>query len=456
MKYRKKVVQGIWASRWTFLAAATGLSISLGNFWHTPLDVAARGGANYLLAYLFWLLAVVLPVAGAEVRLGLRARSNPIHTMHQVADFSSASPHWGLVGQMFSVTALLLAVNFAVVLGWLLVYVVKMASPELDAASLESVAAQYRDVLALPAVTQGGIMLGIGGAVALSSLSVARGYAMLLRVLIPLLLVLLVAVVFYARSLGSFGTAQEALFQWQPQNFDLRSLFSAFQQAFYSLSIGAGVWMAYGAYFPTGRSVARQVGSVALLDVAAMLLAGLAIIALVSDQHIVPGRGAALLFVSLPYTFGNLVLGDVVGVVFFVMLSLLMMISLVAMMEPAVSYLVETWGLKRWFAAGLVGLLLVALSHLAASSLQDGSTLRLYSRSFMEWLDIVVVSMLLPMGAFCLALFAGWRIPAVVFTSNMDVLDRAVFWLSRCLLRYIAPPALLLLLVGGVYFRMQT
>lgn len=456
MKYRKKVVQGIWASRWTFLAAATGLSISLGNFWHTPLDVAARGGANYLLAYLFWLLAVVLPVAGAEVRLGLRARSNPIHAMHQVADFSSASPHWGLVGQMFSVTALLLAVNFAVVLGWLLVYVVKMASPELDAASLESVAAQYREVLALPAVAQGGILLGIGGAVALSSLSVARGYAMLLRVLIPLLLVLLVAVVFYARSLGSFGTAQEALFQWQPQNLDLRSLFSAFQQAFYSLSIGAGVWMAYGAYFPTGRSVARQVGAVALLDVAAMLLAGLAIIALVSDQHIVPGRGAALLFVSLPYTFGNLVLGDVVGVAFFVMLSLLMMISLVAMMEPAVSYLVETWGLKRWFAAGLVGLLLVALSHLAASSLQDGSSLRLYGRSFMEWLDIVVVSMLLPMGAFCLALFAGWRIPAVVFTGNMDVLDRAVFWLSRCLLRYIAPPALLLLLVVGVYFRMQT
>lgn len=456
MKYRKRVVQGIWSSRWTFLAAATGLSISLGNFWYTPVDMAARGGANYLLAYLFCLLVVVLPVAGAEVRLGLRARSNPIHAMHQIAEFSGASRHWGLVGQMFSVTALLLAVSFAVVLGWLLIYVLKVASPEMDAASLESVAAQYRQMLNVPGAAQSGILLGVGGAVALSSLSVARGYAMLLRVLIPLLLVLLVAVVFYARSMGSFTTAEQALFQWQPQNFDLRSLFAAFQQAFYSLSIGAGVWMAYGAYFPSGRSVARQVGATALLDVAAMLLAGLAIIALVSDQHIVPGRGAALLFVSLPYTFGNLVLGDVVGVVFFAMLSLLVLVSLVATMEPAVSYLVETWGLKRWLAAGLVGLLLVALSHIAAASLQADSSLVLYGRGFMEWLDIIVVSILLPMGAFCLALFAGWRIPAVVFTSNMDVLDRAVFWLSRCLLRYIAPPALLLLLVGGVYFRMQT
>lgn len=456
MKYRKQIVQGIWTSRWTFLAAATGLSISLGNVWHTPIDVAAQGGGTYLMAYAFWLLAVVLPVAGAEVRLGLRARANPIYAMHQVAQFSGASPHWALVGQIFSVTALLLAVNFAVLLGWLLVYAVKMAAPELDAASLDSVASHYSDLIAAPGPAQLAALLGVGGAVALSALSVARGYARLLRVLIPLLLVVLIAVALYARSLGSFANAQQGLLQWQPDNFDLSSLFSALQQAFYSLSIGAGVWMAYGAYFPSGRSVARQVGAVALLDVAAMLLAGLAVIALVSDQHIVAGRGPALLFVSLPYTLGNLVLGDVVGVTFFVMLSVFVLLSLVAMMEPAVAYLAETWAMRRWLAAGLVGLLVAVLSHVALLSLQGDSALRLYSRSFMEWLDIVVVSIMLPMGAFCLALFAGWRIPAAVFTGGMNALDRAVFGSSRVLLRYIAPPALLLLLVGGIYIRMQT
>ena len=42
MALKKTKVQGIWSSRWTFLAAATGLVVSLGNFWTTPQEAAAQ------------------------------------------------------------------------------------------------------------------------------------------------------------------------------------------------------------------------------------------------------------------------------------------------------------------------------------------------------------------------------------------------------------------------------
>ena len=94
MALKKNKVQGIWSSRWTFLAAATGLVVSLGNFWKAPQQLAANGGAVYLVAYLVFLLLVVLPVAIAEVRIAVRARANPIHAVDQIAHFSGAFRHW--------------------------------------------------------------------------------------------------------------------------------------------------------------------------------------------------------------------------------------------------------------------------------------------------------------------------------------------------------------------------
>ncbi|WP_372861692.1 sodium-dependent transporter [Spongiibacter sp.] len=451
----KNKVQGIWSSRWTFLAAATGLVVSLGNFWIAPQQVAAQGGAVYLLAYIAFLLLVMLPVAVAEVRIAVRARANPIHAVDQLAHASGVFRHWSLVTQLAALSALLLAANLSVAASWLLSYIGKMSSGLMDAASLDTVAAEFQQLLASPELMRDSHRLFLLLAVLLSSVSVNRGMAMVLRILLPVMLLVMLSLLYFSYELGDYAAAWRALFEFRPADFSWWGLLSALQQAFFALALGTAALMAYGAYFPSGRSITRQLTALVFIDTAVMLLGGLMIIALVSDQHIVAGQGPALLFVSLPYSFGNLVFGDIAGTGFYVLLSILALTTVVALLEPVVAYLVERWALPRWLAAGAAGLSVMLVGDAALMSLQPGTSLMLWSRGVMEWLDILVANILLPLCALCFVLFAAWRVPAAVYGSRDHWLKRGFFWLWLVLLRYIAPLALLCLLSAGLYQRLQ-
>ena len=232
MALKKRKIQGIWSSRWTFLAAATGLVVSLGNFWRTPQELGQNGGGVFLLIYLACVLFVMLPIAVAEVRIAVRARGNPIHAIDQLAHNAKASKHWSLVTQIACITALLLAANCAVVSGWLLVYIAKMASGTMDAASLDAVAAEFTGLLAAPDVMHLWQRVFVFMAVLLSAMNVVRGLAGLLRVLLPVLLLVLLAIVYYGYALGDFPAAMKWMFTLRLDDLTWRGGFSALQHAF--------------------------------------------------------------------------------------------------------------------------------------------------------------------------------------------------------------------------------
>lgn len=454
MALKKRKVQGIWASRWTFLAAATALVLGLGDFWRSPFEISNRGGGVYLLAYCGFLLLVMLPVAVAEVRIAVRGRANPVHSVDQLAHFAGASRHWILVPQMAAAAALLLAANYCVVAGWLLAYIPKFPAEHMDAASLETVADTFDALLASPDEMRFWQRLFLAAAVGFSAISVVRGMAVALRVLLPVMIIALMFIVYYSYELGDFGSALRSLFYFRWDEFGWQGLFSALRQSFYTLSIATGALMAYGAYFPSGRSVSRQLLSLAVLDTVLMLLGGLALLALLLDQHMVVGPGPSVLFVALPYTFANLAFGDVFGVMMYLLLVMLALTTVVALLEPVIAYLVERWRLTRWAAALCAGSVVLVLGDLSITSLAADSQLRWAQRSLMEYIDILAAHVLLPLIALCFVMFAAWRVPRQVYGVRDRWLEKSFFWLWRALLRYIAPPALLVVLVVGLYQRL--
>lgn len=448
MPLAKRKVQGVWTSRWTFFAAAVALAAGLGDFWSTPLLIAESGGGLYLACYLFCLVAVVMPLAIAELRIAIRARANPVHAVDHFAVYAKRSRLWLLLPVLAMLVVLILAARLAVVGGWLLAYVPQLLEPEMRAASLDTVAGLFAGLLSSPERQRELGFLFLALVALFSSLQVGRGLAVGLRVLLPLLIAVLLVLVYYAYQLGDAAAAHRALLEVRPEQFGWRGAFSALQQAFYTLCVGSFSLMAYGAYFPAGRLVGRQIGALVVLDVSIMLSAGLLILALVADQHILPAKGPGLLFISLPYAFGNLVFGDVAGAAFFALLGVFVFTSAVALIEPVVAHLVERWALPRWVAAPAVVAVVALLASAAIADVAAGEGGGLWL-----WLDTVSAVLLLPLCALLFSIFAGWRIPRVVYGQPDKLLPKMVFWLWYQLLRYIAPPALLLILVLGCYGR---
>ena len=89
---------GAWIGKWTFILAATGSAVGLGNIWGFPYKAGTNGGGAFVLIYLGCILIIGIPIMISEIILGRRAGNSPINAMRCVALESNRSSSWQIVG----------------------------------------------------------------------------------------------------------------------------------------------------------------------------------------------------------------------------------------------------------------------------------------------------------------------------------------------------------------------
>ncbi len=445
LELQRETLQGVWVSRWTFVAAAAGLAIGLGNFWRFPHEVGHYGGLLYILMYLGFVLLIATPVMLAEVVMGSRGRANPETSIRYLNLESGSRGIWRLAPMLAMVTGLLMLAHLAVIAGWVLNYAYYLGDTKLEATSIEFAGEFFATyVSSSEEMTKGftGFILLLAP---LAMLRMTFATGQLLRLLVPLILIALLALLYASAVMGDLPAGLAWMFSVHPEDVGPDAVVSALGQAFYTLGIGVGAMMVYGAYFPDGRSISRQVVAVVAIDTAVALVAGVSIYALVLGQNIEPGNSVALLFISLPYVFGNMPFGDLLGALFFCLIGLVMLCSALALIEPSVAWMVEKTPLPRWLAVVLLTLLLwsggmFVIVDIAAPG--PAQWLYLLNRAAADYL--------LPLSALGLALYAGWVLRDVQARDELYYCGARTFWIWRLLLRYIAPPAILAVLVISV------
>lgn len=447
----RRSVHGSWSSEWTFIAAAASSTIGLGNLWKFAYLAGANGGAGFVLVYLVCVLLVAAPVLVAEVVLGSRGRSDPIHALEAVARESAVSRNWRFVGWLSCGAALVILSYFSVVGGWLIAYAKWTYEGDLALVSARQMGELFGQLLgdsgrqtALHALFMALTWLVV-------ALGVSRGLGLVLRLSLPLLLVLLLVLVLYAFRMGDMAAALN--FMFAPRTADLRAdgALTALGQAFFSLSIGMAAMIAYGAYAPDRRSITRMVGIVVLIDVLVALLAGLAIFPLVFAQNVQPSYGPGLMFVTLPYVFGNVPYGAPMGAAFFALMLLAAFGAAVSLLEPATAWLVQRLRWPRPWAALLLATAVWLLGLVSIFSFSLWPQWRPGGKSLFAWIDWISADVMLPLACLGVALFVGWRMRSEAIRDELFLEHPRLFYLWRWLLRYIAAPAVAVILVTGIY-----
>ena len=446
--------QGNWRSRWTFVAAATGATVGLGNLWKFSYLAGENGGAAFVLVYVACVFLVAVPVMIAEVVLGSRGRANPIATMRDLSLEASASHWWHGLGWMGCIAGLLILSYYSVIAGWGLAYVEKLFNGDLNAVTAEMSGSQFNQLLADPLTLiawQGVFVLSI---VFVISLGVSFGLATIKRLLVPLLLVFLVSLTLYSIRVGDAEQAYRFLFGFKPDMLTTEAVLSALGHAFFSLSIGVGAMMAYGAYVPDRKSIVGMISVVAVLDTLVALLAGAAIFPLVFGLNIEPGMGPGLMFVALPYAFGNMIYGEYFGALFFVMVTLAAIGSGVALLEPATAWMVERFRLWRPVAALILGVMIWLVGLCTVFSFNVWADVRIFDMTVFGFLDFISSNIVLPVGGLLIAVFVAWVMRAEVVRDELFVESQWLFFCWRWVLKYIAAPAVLIVFVFSLYQRL--
>lgn len=435
-----------------FIMAATGSAVGLGNIWKFPYITGENGGGAFVLVYLLCILLLGIPVMVAEVMLGRRGRQSPVNTMRQLTREAGLHGFWNSIGWLGVVAGLLILSYYSVIAGWALAYIPEMgkgtfqgAGPVESQAFFDALLADKGRLLAWQSL----FMLMTVGVVAFG---VVKGLGVAVRILMPLLFVLLLAMLVFAYRHGDFIAAAEFLFRPDFSALTGRSVLEALGHSFFTLSLGMGSIMAYGAYMPADASIGKTVLAVAFLDTLVALMAGMAIFPIVfAHPGIDPAAGPELLFVSLPVAFGAMPGGLAVGMLFFILVTIAAWSSAISLIEPGVAWLIEKRGFNRFSANVLLGLVAWALGMGTVLSFNDWSGFTVGGFTFFGAMDFLTSRILLPLTGLFIAIFVGWVMPRMTSKSELDGDGSLMYPVWLWVLRYICPPAIGVVLLVGLY-----
>jgi NSS family neurotransmitter:Na+ symporter len=420
-----------WKYCGTFILAAAGSAVGLGNIWKFPYITGENGGGAFVLVYLLCIAAIGIPVMIAEVSIGRRGRANPIDSMRSVALESGRSPLWALAGIVGVVAGLLIMMFYSVVAGWALEYVWQSASGSHVGRPAAEVSRHFGELTADEPAQIGWHALFSLLTAGVVAAGVTRGIGKAVEIMMPLLFMLLLVLVGYALAEGDFARGAAFLLAPEFDRLTPTAVLVALGHAFFTLSLGMGAIMTYGAYMPEHASVAKSVVAIAIIDTLVAIMAGLAIFPLVFSHGLEPGAGPGLMFVTLPIAFSEMAGGALVGTLFFSLVSIAALTSSISLIEPGVAWL-EKRGLRR--APVTFGLVLLTWL---------GGLFCIHSSAVFDALDALTARYLLPLGGLAIALFVGWQMRRSLAFATIGIHSHALRVLWYVTLRFISPLCIL-------------
>ena len=364
------------------------------------------------------------------------------------------------------ITALLILSFYSVVGGWSLDYIINMGKGDFQGATADQVSEYFGGVISNPwRLTFWHTAFMLLSAYVIAK-GVVAGLERSLRIMMPLLFVLLLVLLGYSMTTGHFMQGVHFMFDFNPDRV-LDGLLAAMGHAFFSLSVGVGSIMIYGAYMPKNASISGTVVGVALIDTFVSLLAGLALFPIVFASGLNPGEGPGLMFVTLPFAFGNVAFGQLMGVVFFILVAVAAWSSAISLLEPMVAYLVERTKVRRlwvtfWlaFSCWFVGLGTVFSFNIwkqAKFFVNEDSGFQLYQWGAVSGLDFFGVvdfftsRIMLPLGGLCFVVFAGWIMGRGAVRDELSMRSPMLFALTLFLMRYVAPLGILIVFAAQLW-----
>ena len=432
-------VHGMWSSRLMFILAASGSAVGLGNIWRFPYVAGENGGGAFVIVYLACIFLIGIPILSSEILLGREGRQSPIHTMKTLTKTSGANGAWQFIGWMGALAGVVILSYYSVVAGWAMAYVFEMGSGVFVNADGATASQVFADFTGSP----GKVVLWHSIFMLLTMFIVARGITegleRTVKYLMPALFALLLVLVGYAMNSGHFMEGVAFLFSFDFDKLTGAGVLMAMGQAFFTLSLGMGAIMTYGAYMPKDASILSSATSIALIDTSMALLSGLVIFPLVFANGLESSAGPGLMFVTIPIAFGSMSGGTFFGVMFFVLVSFAAITSAISLVEPALAWFVEKLNTSRRNGAIVVCTIAWALGLGSAFSTNIGSELYLLpGMTFFDSMDYVSNNIMLPLGGMLIALFTGWFLSQDIVARQLQISGGKLI-MFKVLVRFVAP-----------------
>ena len=444
-----------WSSRWTFILAAAGSAVGLGNIWKFPYIAGENGGGAFVIVYILCIVIVALPIMVAEVTLGRMGKKSPVNTIRDLIQSSDAHKSFNIIGWMGVSAGLLILSYYAVIAGWALSYIEHMISGTFHNINAENAGLIFDNLLKNKNELIFWQSLFMLMTVIVVIFGINKGLGLAAQILMPLLFILLIGLLIFGYQQGDLAKAFSFLFGFNFESLSWKAVLVALGHAFFTLSIGMGAMMTYGVYMPKDSGVFSNVLIVGILDTLVALIAGLVIFSIVFvNPSIESSAGPGLMFVSLPVAFGNMLGGLFFGTIFFVLVTLAAWSSSISLIEPAIAYLIESKGYSRLMASLALGFIAWIIGLGSVFSFNIWAEEKIAGVNFFELIDFITANIMLPLSGLLVAILIGWKIQSKMVEDQLLSDSRRLFFTWQWAIKFISPLAVIIVLIMGIYPRL--
>ena len=388
-----------WSSSLGFILATAGSAIGLGNLWGFAYRASAGGGGVFIVLFIAIIACICLPVLIAEMTLGRSTGSASLLAPERIG-----GRPWALMGWWGIFNCLGVLSYYSVIMGWtmnsLLAPIVHKLPQGQEAAQLhfEGISSGSWSLI--------GHLISIVVAGYIVSAGVQKGIERLSTWGIPILFALLLGLMIWAGTLpGAMEGYRTFLFRWDPAMFlDHTTLRNAFTQAFFSLGLGCGVITTYASYLGKGNQLPKEASWIAGMDTGVGIMSGCVTFPLVASagiQDMISDSSVGSLFIAIPAGLASMHFGGrLVAALFFGLVYLAGLTSIVSILEAPVASFIERFGWSRKKAVSLLTLLCALVGIPPA-----------LNTKVLEHMDLFFASFGIISGGLLVILLMGWRAP---------------------------------------------
>ena len=428
------------------ILATAGSAVGLGNIWRFPYMTGENGGAAFIIIYILCVIVLGIPCMIGEFIIGRHGASNTARAYTRLAK----GTRWKWIGYLEVLTGFLITGYYAVVSGWCLNYIYAALMGELkgDPAFITAYFEAFSNAPIRPVVWTI-IIFGITHFVIVHG--VRNGIEKASKLMMPTLFVLLLVIVVAACLLPGASKGMDFLLKPDFSKLTGDVFLGALGQCFYSLSIAMGCLCTYASYFSRQTNISKAAIQIGLIDLLVAVLAGLMIFPAAFSVGISPDSGPSLIFITLPNVFnqafsGFPIIGWLVALMFYALLSLAALTSLISLHEVNTAFFYEELHISRKTGAWIVTVACCLIGAVCSVSIGQKAHMSVFGMDLFELFDFVTGQLMLPICGMLMCLFMGWYVPKQIIKdelTNWGTLRFSCYHLFIFAMRFVCPLCIL-------------
>ena len=430
-----------------FVLAAAGSAVGLGNIWRFPYLAAKYGGGIFLLVYIALAVSFGFVLMMAEIAIGRKTGKSAIQA------FGALDKRFTFVGWLTAIVPMIILPYYSVIGGWVMKYIFGFATGDGANMATDSYFGEYIGNVGEPLIWFGLFILLTGIVV---FFGVEKGIEKFSKFMMPALIVFMIFVVIYTLCTLD-GALDGVLYYITPDfsKFSVMTVVAALGQLFYSMSLAMGIMITFGSYMKKDISIEKSIHQIEIFDTGIAFLSGLmivpAVFAFSGGDEAALGKGASLMFVTLPKIFETMPAGNVIGAIFFIMVFLAAITSSISLMETIVSIIMDKTKLSRRISCVIVFGFVILMGIPSSLGFNVWSEVKILGLQFLDFFDFISNSVIMPIIAIITCIFVGYFIKPKTIIEEAELGNKP--FTSRLfvvIIKYVAPICLVAILVSSI------